>query len=324
MQLTLLFCLSFVPIAVTAYRVPKIISVGGRQQFRSLWASLEILAATGAANALVIGSFIRDRGPKKLKFKYGSQSESLERPQTNRRRPSYWGSDEDLVRDMGIHLDPELRHYDETPQVRPAPMAVAAPENGKPAPPKGIHTASWEFAEDDASSDVDLKATEPRREADEVPATPPSRKLSFFDVGGLLESGPHRRSESLANTTVSNGMSSSSSAQDFGDYGRRGSSALLHDIGGLLSTPTPTSAPSASATSRSQPPPNSRLQTQVANFNRSRSANRALHEALAEEPPAHIIQANAAGVPISRHDTLHSLQDAGGLLAATSQADHAR
>ena len=84
--LCMLFALSLLLIAITAYRIPVIIATHGRQQLRSLWASLEILAATGVANALILGSFLRDRGVKKMKYKgderLGSFQPSINRTMT--------------------------------------------------------------------------------------------------------------------------------------------------------------------------------------------------------------------------------------------------
>ncbi|KAI9672063.1 MAG: hypothetical protein M1831_001876 [Alyxoria varia] len=68
-SLCLLFAMSIILIAITAYRIPAIIHSRGSQQLRTLWASLEVLAAAAVSNALIIGSFIRDRGAKKLKYR---------------------------------------------------------------------------------------------------------------------------------------------------------------------------------------------------------------------------------------------------------------
>ncbi|KAK6220402.1 hypothetical protein QIS74_05904 [Colletotrichum tabaci] len=135
-QLTLLFSLSLSVIGVTIYRVPHVIRDHGKQQLRSVLASVELLFATTAANALVLGSFVRDRGIKKRKFKYGSvAADSMDRG-SDSRRPTlhqHWGSDEDLVRDVGLGVDPDLRgragSQDEfdTEQLRYTPAPVARP-----------------------------------------------------------------------------------------------------------------------------------------------------------------------------------------------------
>ncbi|PHH75765.1 hypothetical protein CDD83_4366 [Cordyceps sp. RAO-2017] len=74
LQLIVLFSLSLAVVAVTAYRLPRIIAEHGRQQYRSLLASVELIFATAAANALVLGSFVRDRGVKKPKTLSGTSA----------------------------------------------------------------------------------------------------------------------------------------------------------------------------------------------------------------------------------------------------------
>ncbi|KAK4445916.1 hypothetical protein QBC34DRAFT_154182 [Podospora aff. communis PSN243] len=74
--LTLLFCLGLLNVAASAYRVPKVLSEGGYQGTRTTWASMEILVATFVANALALGSFVRDTGAKKSKFRHYEQGSS--------------------------------------------------------------------------------------------------------------------------------------------------------------------------------------------------------------------------------------------------------
>ncbi|KAK4101140.1 hypothetical protein N658DRAFT_486193 [Parathielavia hyrcaniae] len=74
--LVLLFGLHLLTVAVAVYRVPDILREGGYQPTRTMWASAEILVATFAANALTIGTFVRDTGAKKKKFRYQRQSDS--------------------------------------------------------------------------------------------------------------------------------------------------------------------------------------------------------------------------------------------------------
>lgn len=63
--LVALFCLHLLTAAVAVYRVTRIVAEGGYQGSRTMWASIEILVATIAANALAIGTFVRDTGVKK-------------------------------------------------------------------------------------------------------------------------------------------------------------------------------------------------------------------------------------------------------------------
>ncbi|PGH09891.1 hypothetical protein AJ80_07601 [Polytolypa hystricis UAMH7299] len=109
-SLTCLFALSSILIAITCYRIPSVIKSNGNQQHRSLIASIEILAATAVSNAIVIGSFIRDRGLKKRKYNGGGSTNGLDGRVPSRTTLTYhqWGSDADLACDVGMRLEPEL------------------------------------------------------------------------------------------------------------------------------------------------------------------------------------------------------------------------
>lgn len=74
--LVMLFCFGFLTVGITLYRVPKIIEFNGDQIFRSMWASIELLAATTVANIVALGSFLRDSGAKKTKFRPGYHNSS--------------------------------------------------------------------------------------------------------------------------------------------------------------------------------------------------------------------------------------------------------
>lgn len=109
-----LFALSLILVAITAFRVPTVIQRHGSQPYRSLLASLEILAATAISNAVVIASFVRDKGVKRPKFErdeghadvnQGMMYSSSRRATITRFQ---WGSDSDLAGDLGIRLDPVL------------------------------------------------------------------------------------------------------------------------------------------------------------------------------------------------------------------------
>jgi hypothetical protein len=237
-QLTLLFSLSLAPVAVTLYRVPRILEDHGSQNSRSLYASVELLFATVAANALVLGSFVRDRGVKKKRFKYGSiAAGSMERsPPSNSRRPTlnkHWGSLEDLARDTGYGIQPELREADLSAHehlYRPAPT-LTRPDDME----------SWRFPGQKrtraARSDESLIAREEHPTSSRHNSGTTPRKVSFFDVGGLLDDQPrsgresHISSEGPVSPSSIPSQSVPASASGF----RRGSTAFLQDIGGLLS-----------------------------------------------------------------------------------------
>jgi uncharacterized membrane protein YuzA (DUF378 family) len=262
-SLVLLFALSLGLVGLTAYRVPATISRKSSQQFRSLFASFEILAAAGVTNAIVIGSFIRDRGVKKAKFRRDSDADgSMLSPAQTRRATitqHHWGSDEDLVRDLGMSVHPTIQHRS-TNMTIPMSAPVAMPNHNASAPPgrddgRIAVDTNWNFH--NASKAVDrsekgsLSSTssdrkhanlKPQVSAEPVSPgvleTPSSRKPSFFDVGGLLgHSSPS--SQPSAEPLLD---SPQSSVHDFANPPRpappaqQGSRAFIADVGGLLST----------------------------------------------------------------------------------------
>lgn len=248
-QLVLLFSLSLSVVGITIYRVPHIIEEHGRQQYRSLLASIEILFATAAANSLVLGSFVRDRGLKKQKFRRSSAAESYD-PSLSARRPTlhrHWGSDEDLVRDLGMTVDPELRSEREGSGENGVLQFTPAPVVRKLNP----DLERWQFPQRQRShaerSDDSLLPYDPLTQTRSEPVISP-RRVSFFDVGGLLD--PLRESSGRPDSGSSQGGSSNGGSskthspptptRPAGTGGfRRGSTALLQDIGGLLGPRNP-------------------------------------------------------------------------------------
>jgi hypothetical protein len=263
LALVILFALSLILVAITSYRVPSVITHSGSQQYRSLLASLEILAATAVSNVLVIGSFVRDRGIKKLKYKRAhadaSISESMDKSfRRNTIMQNQWGSDSDLASGLGIRLDPEAYALPPT-----LPLAVAR---------TGSIDPSWSFRsrdDDDNSSDSgEFKAPHEYLRTSQSPRDrdlPSPRRVSFSDVGGLLkkplhEKPGHARSQTLAPPEVAQRRGGSRAfLEDLGIFGlgvapaalaRRaagsGSGSTeteldtgveLQDVGGLLSRP---------------------------------------------------------------------------------------
>ncbi|KAG6005579.1 hypothetical protein E4U21_007838 [Claviceps maximensis] len=240
LQLVVLFSLSLAVVGVTIFRLPRTIDAHGRQQYRSLLASVELLFATAAANALVLGSFVRDRGLKKQKFRRASAADSFDRS-SNPRRPTlhrHWGSDEDLVRDVGLGVDAQLRerHLDshDLASLTHAPKAV----------PGLRPDIEWQSQRRRSPTDL---SDDPLFSHDASPRTNlQSRKggkgLSFLDVGGLLDD-----STKASSSSCRRGSHTSSSLEPNAYHSapppsvpaantgvRRGSRALLQDLGGLL------------------------------------------------------------------------------------------
>ncbi|KAI1409398.1 hypothetical protein F5Y13DRAFT_93208 [Hypoxylon sp. FL1857] len=244
-QLTLLFSVSLIVVGTTGYRIPRIIRLHGDQQIRSLLASVELLFATAAANTLVLGSFVRDRGVKKSKYRHNSiAGESIDRG--SERRPTLhrdWGSDEDLVRDLGLGVDRELRD-------------AANKETQSDKPAKSDATIdSWDFPRRNPStatrSDDSLLGRD-QITASRSNSTITPRRVSFFDVGGLLDGEPSRSLRDSYNSSIEppSPMSLSSppsaAVQASTNGFRRGSQVILQDLGGFLSPFNPRQSRSSS------------------------------------------------------------------------------
>ncbi|KKZ64288.1 hypothetical protein EMCG_09720 [[Emmonsia] crescens] len=204
-SLTLLFALSLILVVMTCYRVPAVIERHGNQQYRSLFASLEILVATAVSNAIVIGSFMRDRGVKKQKYKIGSVSEASDHKFSRQATITHhqWGSDADLATDVGIRLDPEVK----TPtfqEIRPAPLAHSNKGNPEKNGLTESKVAAYHVLEHDEDPALDGG----------------SQKFSSFDPLGPVSNTP----ECIASDTISN-ISPKQSPK-----------LCLNDVGGLLAS----------------------------------------------------------------------------------------
>lgn len=252
-QLVLLFSLSLVVVAITLYRIPHIIWDRGSQQSRSLYASVELLFATAASNSLVLGSFVRDRGVKKRKFKYDSiAAGSMERSSASgSRRPTlrHWGSDEDLVRDVGYGVKPDLREpLSPTDNRGFVPARVAKMQEEMNA---------WNFPGQKQTSVP--RGDDTLLSPDYVPSRSNScntpRKVSFFDQGGLLEEqgSPSRRESTISPNEAAPANTVPAPLKPASVNGaRRGSTTLLQDFGSFRG---PRSAkPKQNADSQSAPP----------------------------------------------------------------------
>lgn len=223
-QLILLFSLSLAMVATTLYRVPHTIWKHGSQQYRSLMASVEILFAATAANALVLGSFVRDRGVKKPKFRHGSEDlESAER-RDSEPRPApalhrQWGSDEDLVRGLGLGVKPELRE----------PASEASYASRRAVMEGNVDVEHCEYPRERSRGGTrDGRSEEMLLPSSRGSAAGQQRQLNFFDVGGLLDNDNARPSHV-------NGDSADPPPPALVALPRRGSAALLQDLGGFLS-----------------------------------------------------------------------------------------
>lgn len=253
LSLVLLFSLSIILIAITIYRVIEVVHRHSDQQFRSLLASLEILAAAAVSNALVLGSFVRDRGVKKPRYRLGSVggNSSLDRAGTNTRRRTLtvqtWGSDADLAGECGMRMATDLeKQQSELAKPRPAPIALPPASHSKPSTPSVVQS-NWnspiENKEMRERLGADLSANAERlcpSPGGTGVVTP--RRTSFFDVGGLLghgETSPgKRRALEKATPEISpaplppNAVHALSPNTSALEMSRRGSNAFMTDMGG--------------------------------------------------------------------------------------------
>jgi hypothetical protein len=288
-QLILLFSLSAILVGITGYRVKSVIGHKGRQQYRSVFASGEILAATAVSNAVVIGSFLRDRGVKKQKYKYSSSNNSTSGGTTRRHTMATQlnnDSDSDLFRDMCYRTASELENQ---PEPRAPPMAesaIAARDHKGVA--EGFFADSKLGGGRDSEESDNITAVErpPNAPQEAKMVFPRKRIVSFSDPGGLLDD-VSSRSSTIAPSP------STTSAQDFASptSGRRGSRNYLSELGGLLSPILSSNRASASP-----------------------------QEDIQESPDQSTMMTPALPPPSRQHpnrQSLQSLQDIGGLLDST-------
>ena len=297
-----LFALSLILVGITIYRIIGVIDRHSSQQFRSLLASLEILGAAAVSNALVLGSFVRDRGAKKQRFRFNSVGggSSLERSSAQRRGTIMtirnWGSDADLVGDLGIRLGPALSAA-EAYSPRPAPMALPLASQAKNVTPN-IMNRDWNFQsrKSGETGERDIKVCIPEAEKDASSPTDRTitpRRMPFFDVGGLLENDyaaslPRYPAPASSSRTSSSKLASHPETEEFTVHRNlQGRNALLQDIGGLLASESPGNIESA--------PP-------TRNFSRPRSS------------PSLKPNTKSPSAASSQHDRSPSLRDVGGLL----------
>ncbi|KAF2436533.1 hypothetical protein EJ08DRAFT_655520 [Tothia fuscella] len=170
LSLLALFSMSAVLVGITGYRVKSVIWHRGRQQYRSVFASGEILAATAVSNAVVIGSFLRDRGVKKQKFRYSSGSNDGASAHTSRRHTMNAAlpndSDSDLFRDMCYRTAPELEEQFE-PRAPPIATATATDEKAE-----GAKVADGYFPPDSTlGSSRESQESEPRFKGEKIPSS---------------------------------------------------------------------------------------------------------------------------------------------------------
>jgi hypothetical protein len=277
LQMGALFSLSVVMIAVTATRVPMVVEKQGLQQYRSMWASCEILASAAVSNAVILGSFVRGKGTRRNKYRAREMSDSIERAPT--RRPTVAtlhpdDSDEELFRDLGYRVPDHLRERAEDDEISPLDVS-----RNKRVQRDSHHEGTESGITCDGSDSIDFG---PKGEASSL-ADIESRRVNFFDVGNLLvrdfqqpPPDPHVTTLPLPSEVPIQSSHTTSEPRNVSSW------AFLQDMGGILT------------------------QNHHGHLFSTRNAS---PQRPAGPPPT--------GVPflrLERHDTQMSLQDVGGLL----------
>ena len=195
-SLVCLFSFSVALIVITGLRMPNVINHHGRQQYRTVWASAEILASAAVSNAIILGTFVKDRGVKKNKYKAGATMDTISRADTRRAtlKSIHRDSEEALFREMGVRMPEELCGP-KSPLPRPAPVA-STPTQQK-APYTTEYLMSPANTSDSPPSPHD-SADALRKPSDTAPSTATGQSVSFFDVGGLLGSSETRHGSTTA------------------------------------------------------------------------------------------------------------------------------
>ena len=213
----------------------------------------------------------------------------------------HWGSDADLAGDLGMRLDPELREKECI--ARPAPATLPATSQAM-RNPSAVVDRSWKFPSSGSTTTCDEKTDDDGAHSPGEVSVMTPRRMSFFDVGGLLETGYGVRTAQARNLLASNSPTPSpplSRDSTTRPPVRKGSQAFLQDMGGLLSPHE----------ERLNPPP-----SPTRNFSRPSSS-----QSPPDRPPTMTTASGlcpsntrAALAPLSRQKTTQSLQDVGGLL----------
>jgi hypothetical protein len=316
-SLITLFSMSIILIGITATRMPLVIHKRGLQQFRTVFASSEILAAAAVSNAIILGSFLRDRGPKKAKYKAGSTVDSMDRrPSLRRPTLSQRGSDEDLARSLGYRTNPELE--DKTSSLpRPAEVAnisLLSPHGHQPP----FSNSQWQFPGRQSVASHESGDSDTRGAIIEDPMPSPrafGRRVSFFDVGGLLEG------QNTANPSPTDSVF----AQDFALQNRRTSRASTTTAPTVRAHPPARRPSRLSQQSEDCEPtvrPNQQLQDLRAFLSEGNETALEVSSPVAATAPR-VLPSRSQPPPSSNerratrasHSSIPSLQDAGGLLS---------
>lgn len=136
--LNVMFCAPLVLVLVTSIRLPSVITRDGNQQYRTVWASTEIITEIFTGNMLILGSYARGTGAKRVKYYGGRSDPSQVRVNNNNddsdRRRTYYDEDSKGVR--------EITQKPITPPVVRSPP-VTSPVRATFAPAEDVETQCY-------------------------------------------------------------------------------------------------------------------------------------------------------------------------------------
>jgi hypothetical protein len=205
-------------ICITVFRILNVIEHHGRQQTRTVFASGEILAAAAASNAVILGSFLRDRGIKKAKYKT-SQTDSMEGPSSRRMTltKQAYGSDLDLFHGMCYrtsHDDPEAG----VPRAPPIMSGANGEDTTEPNEESSMRADDgWRRPSNHSSYQKTSRHVSRSRSRQNSVAAPPEpgkliKTVTFSDPGGLLDNASSQASTIVAPSPA---LGQSSAGQDY-------------------------------------------------------------------------------------------------------------
>jgi len=268
LRISVLFALSAVNIVITAWRVDSVVRDHGSQQRRTVFASSEILAAAAVSNAVIIASFLRDRGVRHTTWHNTVTSDhtrsmtgsairspttpnmSILSPTTSvtmsSRRPTLLtrlteagDSDEDLF--SGMCYRPAVSDTESDPLDASGHPAIPRPAQAISRAELSRHTSAATPHEDSDMSDHF-----PPESSNIASMRPLVKTVTFSDPGGLLAKAPSRASTIAGNDDETEDadldadeISHAPGRRRWRSIGsdtstRAGTPAELQDVGGLL------------------------------------------------------------------------------------------
>lgn len=259
-KLGALFSINSILIAITTVRVINVVNNQGKQQRRTVFASGEIVAAAAVSNCVIVGSFLRDRGVKKAKWRSSGHSDSIAGgsilpeggPQSRRTTlgnlVEAGDSDEELFKDMNYRsqlADPNRESS--VPRKAQAVSHADLESHDSRANSLHPHTDSRSSSVTRGRPRLGKKASSNSGRGLGARPTRLVKTVTFSDPGGLLDSadsdvttidmaetaGPSRM-PLFGNLSTIDTAGRVPTADRASETTRAGSMAELQDIGGLL------------------------------------------------------------------------------------------